>query len=287
MLPDKRKIEILKKIAQLCKSKSHPTFSQANIRRRAHEKGWPENQKTKGTLSKYLNNPDTSYENVPLVFYDVMLEMLKEEGINLPSAGTKSQDTQEFYTALAAFMNISADEDIESKTSLPGTYWMYMPSISRPECIIKALLQIREDRSGSLTADELLYYPNEGCTGFVKQTSKGNVVSKDGHCLLMLNDPSSYLPKIYLLRTVLGPNRKCLKLSGGGMMVNSDTDSVKIVQRKLLFIRTKEILPKDKKILIEQYGMGFHDKNTKDEVIRELFKNDHMKPQQRGQTVFI
>ncbi len=283
MLGDKRKIAILKKIAQLCKSKSHPTFTQANIRRRAHEKGWPENQKTKGTLSKYLNTPETSYENVPVVFYDVMLEMLREEEINLPS--DEQPSITDFYAALSAFMGISPDEDSETKETLPGTYWMYMPSISRPGCIVKALLYIREERSGSLSAEELMYYPNEGCSGHVKQISKGHIVGKDGHSLMILNDPSSYMPKLYMMRTIIGPNRKALRLSGGGMMVNTDTDSVKIFQRKIVCVRTKEALPKDKKTLIEKHGMGIHGKDTKDEVIRGLF--DTMTPREHGQAVYI
>ncbi len=284
MLSDKRKISILKKIAQLCKSKSHPTFTQANIRRRAHEKGWPENQKTKGTLSKYLNTPETSYENVPIVFYDVMLEMLKEEEINLPTSKEDAPTINDFYAALSAFMSISPDEDSEAKEALPGTYWMYMPSISRPGCIVKALLYIREERSGSLSAEELMYYPNEGCSGHVKQISKGHIVGKDGHSLMMLNDPSSYMPKLYMMRTVIGPNRKSLRLSGGGMMVNTDTDSIKIMHRKIVCVRTKEALPKDKKTLIEKHGMGIHDKYTKDEVILGLF--DTLSSSKHGQAFF-
>lgn len=283
MLGDKRKIAILKKIAQLCKSKSHPTFTQANIRRRAHEKGWPENQKTKGTLSKYLNAPETSYENVPVVFYDVMLDMLREEEINLPV--DEQPSITDFYAALSGFMGISTDEDSEAKEALPGTYWMYFPSISKPNCIVKALLHIKEERSGSLSAEELMYYPNEGCSGDVKQISKGHIVAKDGHSLMMLNDPSSYMPKLYMMRTIIGPNRKALRLSGGGMMVNTDTDSVKIFQRKIVCVRTKEALPKDKKTLIEKHGMGIHGKDTKDEVIRGLF--DTMTPREHGQAVYI
>lgn len=285
MLHDQHKIEILKKIAQLCKSKFHPTFSQAHIRRRVQKYGWPNNLLTKSTLSKYLKDPETNCKNVPEIFYTVMQEMLREENIILPLPEKIDRlNANDTYNVLSLFMNINTSDQTQAKMSLPGIYWTYMPSISKPGCIIKAMLNIQED-NGSLIAEELFYYRKEGYSGYVKQVSKGYILEKDGHALMILNDPSSPLPKLYIMRLILGPNKKCLSLSGGGMMVNSDIDAVKIMQRKIVCIRIKENLTLDKKSLIEKHGIGIHSQDTKDSVVKGLFKT--MDPHQHGQAISI
>ncbi|MCK5385536.1 MAG: hypothetical protein KAJ29_08135 [Alphaproteobacteria bacterium] len=89
---------------------------------------------------------------------------------------------------------------------------------------------------------------------------------------MILNDPSSYLPKIYLMHMFSSPKNKCLKFSGRGIMVTPDTDVVKIIQRKILFIRAKENVPTDKMTLIKECGMGIHTKDTTDDVVKGLFE---------------
>ncbi len=107
MLSNQRKISILDKAAELCKSKSYSDFTQANIMRRAQKAGWPENQTTKGTLSKYLNAPGTSYKNVPPLFFDVILEMFKEENVSIPlSPEDERLCATDFPHVLSMFMNI-------------------------------------------------------------------------------------------------------------------------------------------------------------------------------------
>lgn len=286
MLGNNRRIAILKKISELCKNKSHPFFTQANIRRRAHEKGWPENQMTKSTLSKYFADPEKSYENVPLLFYDVMLDMLNEEEISIPVSHEEDRlSADDFSIVLPMFMDIGPHDEKTARGSLPGDYWSYMPSIERPGAIIKALLRIREQRNGTLSAEELYYYRKPGFVDYVKQKSKGTIASKGDHCLMVLNDPSSKVPKVYILRTTAGTSNQCMKLSGGTMMVSSDTEAVKIMQRKIICIRAKEEVPNRKKHLIEECGMGIHTKDTDDEIIKGLF--EVIKPNQQGLGFYI
>lgn len=286
MLSNQRKISILDKASELCKSKSHPNFTQANIMRRAQNEGWPENQTTKGTLSKYLNAPETSFNNVPSLFYDVILEMFKEENISIPlSPEDERLCATDFPHVLSMFMNIGKHDQRQARESLPGEYWAYMPSIEKKDCIIKFLLRIKETREGTLSAEELFYYPKEGFSDIVKQKSSGYIVGQTGHSMMILNDPSSYLPKVYLLRNIMGPNKKCFSLSGGTMTVNPDTDAVKIMHRKINCIRSKEPIPTDKKILIEKHGMGLHTRDTNDKIIKGMFET--LTPNQQGQAFYI
>ena len=286
MLSNQRKISILDKAAELCKSKSYSGFTQANIMRRAQKAGWPENQTTKGTLSKYLNAPEASYNNVPPLFFDVILEMFKEENVSIPlSPEDERLCTTDFPHVLSMFMNIGDHDQRQARESLPGEYWAYMPSIEKKDSIIKFVLRIKETREGTLSAEELFYYPKEGFSDIVKQKSSGFIVGKTGHSMMVLNDPSSYLPKIYLLRNIMGPSNKCFSLSGGTMTVNPDTDAVKIMQRKITCIRSKEPIPTDKKVLIEEHGMGIHTKDTEDEIIQGLFET--LTPKQQGQAFYI
>ncbi len=280
-----RKISILKKSAELCKDKSHPNFTQANIIRNAHKAGWPENQTTKGTLSKYLSAPETAHDNVPLVFYDVMLDMLKDENIDLPPLDDTHLNGSDLSHVLGLFMDAGEQDQKQARQSLPGEYWSYTPSIEKPGCIVKFLLRIKENREGTLTAEELYYYPKDGFTDVVKQKSSGYIIGKSGHSIMVMKDPSSYLPKVYLMRIVVGPNGKCFSLSGGNMMVNPDIDAVKIMQRKLVCIRSKHPVPTDKEVLIKEHGMGIHSKETEDEVIRGLFET--LTPRAQGQAFYI
>ena len=226
-----------------------------------------------------------NYENVPLLFYDVMLDMLKEENISIPVSHEEDRlSADDFSSVLPMFMDIGPHDEKTARASLPGDYWSYMPSIERPGGIIKALLRIQEERNGTLSAEELYYYRKPGFVDYVKQKSKGTIASKGDHCLMILNDPSSKIPKVYLLRTAAGTS-KCMKLSGGTMMVSSDTDAVKIMQRKIICIRSKDKVPHDKQTLIEEYGMGIHTQDTDDEIIKGLF--EAIKPNQQGLGFYI
>lgn len=286
MLSDNKKVYILEKASELCKSKSYPNFTQANIIRRAHKEGWPENQTTKSTLSKYLGSPETAYSNVPLIFYDVMLDMMKEDGETFSISKEQERlSTDDFPHILSMFMNIGDHDDKEARESLPGDYWAYMPSIEKPDCIVKFLLRIKETRDGTLSAEELFYYNKDGFSDVMKQKSSGYIVGKNGHSMMVLNDPSSHLPKLYLLRNIMGPNNKCFSFSGGTMTVNADSDAVKIMQRKIKCIRSKDPITTDKKALIEQYGMGLHTRETNDEIIKGMFET--LTPNKQGQAFYI
>ena len=69
------------------------------------------------------------------------------------------------------------------------------------------------------------------------------------------------------------------------MTVNPDTDAVKIMQRKITCIRSKGPIPTDKKVLIEEHGMGIHTKDTEDKIIQGLFET--LTPKQQGQAFYI
>ena len=273
MLCNHKKIAILKKAADICKGKSHPQFTQAEIIRSAQKVGHPDNQTTKGTLSKYLAQPETCFENVPLIFYDVILDMFKEQNIEFSFSNEDQRlSAADFPHVLGMFMDVSERDQKLAKQSLPGDYWGYMPSIEKAGCIVKFVLRIRENREGVLTAEELFYYPKDGFSDIVKQRSQGYILGKNGHNFMILDDQSSYLPKVYVMRTDLSPSQKCMGFDGGTMTVSSNHHGIRTVQRKIRCVRSKEPIPQNKKLLIETHGVGIHKPDTKDAVIRQLFE---------------
>lgn len=272
MVGNHKKIAILKMAADICKSKSHPHFTQAEIIRKAHKAGHPDNQTTKGTLSKYLSHPETSYENVPHVFFDVILDMFKEQSIEFSFANEDQRlSTADLPHVLSMFMDISERDQKHARQSLPGDYWAYIPSVEKPGCIVKFVLRIRENREGVITAEELFYYPKDGFSDIIKQRSHGYVLSKNGHNFIILNDPSSYLPKIYVMRTELSPSQKCLGFDGGTLTLSSNHHGIRPAQSKIRCTRSKEPIPQDKETLIKTHGVGLHAPDTNDSVIRQLF----------------
>lgn len=273
MLGNHKKIAILRKAADICKSKSHPYFTQAEIIRHAQKAGHPDNQTTKGTFSKYLAQPETYFENVPLVFYDVILDMFKEQNIEFSfSSEDQRLSVADFPHVLGMFMDVSERDQKLAKQSLPGDYWGYMPSIEKAGCIVKFVLRIRENREGVITAEELFYYPKDGFSDIVKQCSQGYILGKNGHNFMILDDPSSYLPKVYLLRAELSPSQKCIGFDGGTIIVSSNRHGIRTVQRKIRCTRSKEPIPQNKDVLIETHGVGIHKPDTKDAVIQQLFE---------------
>ncbi len=271
MLNKHKKIAILNKAVELCKSKSHPAFTQAEIIRKAQDAGHNNNHITKGTLSKYLASPETSYEKFPPLFYDVILDMFKEHGIEV------SDDEQRLSPAdlphiLSMFMDISEQDKKLGRQSLPGDYWGYMPSIEKKGCIVKLVLRIKENREGVLTAEELFYYHKEGFSDVVKQRSQGYILEKNRHCLMILDDPSSYLPKVYILRKEPSTSNKCIGFEGGSLIVSPSDIGVNTIQRKIRFTRSKEAIPHNKEALINEHGIGIHRPDTDDAVVRSLFE---------------
>ncbi len=272
MIGNHKKIAILRKAADICKRKTHPKFTQAEIIRNAHKAGHPDNQTTKGTFSKYLAQPETSYENVPLVFYDVILDMFKEQDIEFSFSNEGQQlNAADLPHVLSLFMDVSERDQKLARQSLPGDYWGYMPSIEKPGCIVKFVLRIKENREGVITAEELFYYPKDGFSDIVKQRSQGYVLSKNGHNFIILDDPSSYLPKVYVMRMELSPSQRCLGFDGGTIIVSSNHQGIGTVQRKIRCTRSKDGIPNNKKVLIEEHGVGIHSSDTDDAVIQQLF----------------
>lgn len=273
MLDNHKKIAILRKAADICKSKSHPHFTQAEVIRNAQKSGHPDNQTTKGTFSKYLAQPETFFENVPLVFYDVILDMLKEQNIEFSvSNEDQRMSAADLPHVLGMFMDVSERDQKLARQSLPGDYWGYMPSIEKAGCIVKFVLRIKENREGAITAEELFYYPKDGFSDIVKQRSQGYILGKNGHNFMILDDQSSYLPKVYVMRTDLSPSQKCMGFDGRTMTVSSNHHGIRTVQRKIRCTRSKEPIPQNKKLLIETHGVGIHKPDTKDAVIRQLFE---------------
>lgn len=272
MIGNHKKIALLRKAADICKSKSHPQFTQAEIIRKAHKAGHPDNQTTKGTLSKYLSHPETSYENVPLVFYDVILDMLKEQNIEFSFSNEDQRlSASDLPHVLSMFMDVSERDQKLARQSLPGDYWGYIPSVEKPGCIVKFVLRLKENREGVITAEELFYYPKDGYSDIIKQRSQGYVLSKNGHNFIILDDPSSYLPKVYVMRMELSPSQKCLGFDGGTITVSSNHHGIRTAQRKIRCTRSKDPIPQNKDVLIDEHGVGLHTPDTDDSVIRQLF----------------
>lgn len=272
MLNKNKKIAILNKAVELCKSKSYPNFSQAEIIRKAQDAGQDNNSITKGTLSKYLASPETSYVKFPPLFYDVILDMFKEHKIDFSFSDDEQRlSPSDLPHVMSMFMDISEQDKKTGRQSLPCDYWGYMPSIEKEGCIVKLVLRIKENREGVLTAEEKFYYNKEGFVDVVKQQSQGYIFEKNRHCLMILNDPSSYLPKMYVLRKEPSTSNKCIGFEGGSLIVSPSGIGINTIQRKIRFTRSKQPITSNKEALINEHGIGIHKPDTEDAVVRSLF----------------
>ncbi len=284
ILSQQKRIALLKKAKELFAYKSYPNFKQVRVIELATKKKEELLQNnmnnvdlkliTKGPFCMHLKNPETSFINIPDLFYLAILQMMEENEIDLSFLNKELRlNTSDLPQVLSMFMEISEQDEKLGKQSLPGDYWGYMPSIEKKGCIVKFVLRIKQNKDGALTSEELFYYRKEGYSDYFKQKSEGYIIEKNMHCLMVLRDASSYyMPKVYMLRKEPSTSNKCLGFEGGSLIVSPSGIGVNTIQRKIRFTRSKEAIPHNKEALINEHGIGIHKPDTDDAVARSLFE---------------
>lgn len=263
----KKKMEILKAYKKLCDN-SNITQNKARkiLGERLPEK-FHNNILVRGTLSSYLTKPDYGADRAPLELFEIMLEILQEEGVVTSSDNQHINRIQDsMYLSMIKDFKVAEGSVLDMQSHLPGHYLMYKQSLHSDKNISKFILTITAETSGAISAKQYIRYQrhDELC----EQFAHGYFVGKNNHYFLLAYETDSAFPRTYILRpsfNVSSDNyntNQFKRLSGSCSGINYGDDGITIFSRKTLLQRIEDDVPKNLKDQAEKFNLGIHSEES-------------------------